>query len=295
MTKIESLKNSSGKIIYSDNCQDIFSLSVEEVKELFKSFGLLVFRGFEVNLEQMKTFSGQFSSQFVRDSCTTFVDEFVRLVDQGMSALGPHCDNASSPHRPDVVWFCCAKPALQGGESLFWDGVRVWEELGEEVKQLFTAKKLCFLTHYSADQWKHFLGSPSATIDDAKRVLDGLKGIKYRINEDQSISLEYVCSAVVKTKYGYQDAFANGLVMDYPQIGMTSYTRTGENVKFEDGSLIPDAAIYEIKQVTDSLTEEILLQTGDLVMVDNLRFMHGRRAFGDSQRQILSLLSNLDF
>ena len=291
ITKSNSLENSSSQIIYSNDNdrQDILNLSVAKIKDLFKFSGLLVFRGFGVNHNQMKAFSEQFSSRFIGDTgraIVDFSDGYVRLVDPEMHDIGPHCEHAHTPYRVDAIWFCCAVPAAYGGETLFWDGVQVWKELNEELKQLFVSKKLCFSNQYSADQWQYFLGS-GASIDDAKRALDGLKGVNYWFNKEQSLCIEYVCPAVVKTKYSNQDAFANSLV--------NLYTSRGENVKFEDGSLIPDTVIRDIKEVMDRLTEEVQWQSGDLVMVDNSRFMHGRRAFNDNRRKILVVLSELNF
>lgn len=88
-------------------------------------------------------------------------------------------------------------------------------------------------------------------------------------------------------RYGDRDAIANSLV--------NLYSRKGENIKFEDGSLISEKTIREIKKVMNKLTEVIRWQTGDLVMVDNSKFLHGRRAFNDNRRQIFVLLSNLNF
>jgi hypothetical protein len=289
MMKVELLKHSSGTIIYSDHAQDILSLPVEKVKEMFMLSGLLIFREFSVNHKQMKAFSEQFSSRFIGDTgrvAVDFNDGFVRLVDPEMHDIGPHCEHAHTPYRVDSIWFCCGVPAVQGGETLFWDGVRVWEELSEELKQLFVSKKLCFFNYYSASQWKYFLGL-GATVDEAKRSLDGLEGVKYSFDEEQSISIEYVCSAVVKPKYNHHNAFANSL--------LNLHTSTGENVKFADGSLVPDSVISEIKDVTGRLTEAVRWQSGDLVMVDNSRFMHGRRAFNDNQRKIFVILSELNF
>lgn len=289
MIKIESLGTSTAKIVYSDDCQDILSLPVAKITALFKSSGLLLFRGFGVTHKQMKAFSEKFSSRFIRDKGRPLVDSsdgFVGLVDVGMHYLGPHCEHANSPFRPDAVWFCCAVPAAEGGETLFWDGVRVWEELSQELKQLFVSKKIRFFQKFPADNWKYFLGS-GATTSDVKRMLDGFEGVSYVINEDQSISLTYVCSSVVKTKYGNQDAFANSL--------LSEYKNPDGVVTFADGSLIPDAVIYEVKEVMDRLTEKIPWQAGDLAMIDNSKFLHGRRAFNDNRRQIFSTLSYLNF
>ena len=289
MNKIELLGTSTGRIIYGNNRQDVMNLSVVEVETLFKSFGILLFRGFEVTYEQMKTFAGQFSSKFTREGTRHLADSsdgFVGLVDPGMNSVSPHCENGNSPFRPDAIWFCCARPAAQSGETLFWNGVRVWEELSEELRQLFLARKIKFVNNYSVEIWRHFLGS-DATIADAKQALEGLDDISYRINEDQSISIAYVCSAVIKTKYGNQDAFVNNI--------LTEHKDPEGLVTFEDDLPIPDAVIDEIEKVMNRLTEELSWQTGDLVIIDNSKLLHGRRAFNDNRRQIYSLLSYLSF
>jgi len=289
MIQLDSLEKSSGTVIYSSDRQDILSLPVEKIKELFKSSGLLIFRGFGVSGDRLKAFSRQFSSKFIGDTGREITDsknEFIRLVDAEMHAIDPHCEHAHTPYRVDALMFCCAVPASQGGETLFWDGVRVWEELNQELKQLFISKKLVFFNHYSVEQWRYFLGA-DASIADVKEALNDFEGVNYQINKDESISIEYHCSAVVKTRYGNKDAFANSLV--------NLYSSEGESVKFEDGSLIAETVIHKIKKVMDRLTEVVQWQTGDLVMVDNSKFLHGRRAFNDNRRKIFINLSSLNF
>ncbi|MBW4592772.1 MAG: TauD/TfdA family dioxygenase [Brasilonema angustatum HA4187-MV1] len=286
---MESLGISTGKIIYScDDSQDILSLSVAKIIELFKSSGVLLFRGFKVTHEQMKTFAEQFSSKFIQHFTRPQVDSdrFVQFVDAGMGSSDLHSEHAYSPFRPDVIYFCCAVPAAQGGETTFCDGVRVWEELSEETRQLFLSKKLKFsFEEISADILKRVAGSETTTAN-IKRILDSFEGVKYQFKEDSSISMEYVCSSVVKTKYCHQNAFANSILGTYADNG---------KVTFEDGSIVPDEVIDEIEKVTDSLMETIPWQAGDLAMIDNSRFMHGRKEFNDNRRQVFSTLSNLQF
>ena len=279
--------SNSVTIIYNENYSSILDLPVQSNLEMFKSFGILHFRGFGINYEQMKAFAEKFSSRFVLDKDRPIVDQrnrFITLVDPGMHYVSPHCENANSPFRPDVVWFCCAVPAAQGGETLYWDGVRVWQEMSEGLKDLFISKKIRFLQKFPAADWKRFLGA-AATITDVKKTLEGIEGLSYQINEDQSIALEYICSAVVKTKYGNNNAFANSLISEHknPKGAVT----------FEDGSPIPVAAISQIQEIMNRLTEVISWESGDLVMIDNSRFLHGRRSFTDTKRRIFSLLSYL--
>ncbi|MBD2500007.1 TauD/TfdA family dioxygenase [Anabaena azotica FACHB-119] len=285
MMETDSLLTSSAKIIHNNSSQTILQLPVQKTLDYFKSSGILLFRGFGVDYEQMKAFAEKFSSRFVLDKDRPIVDprnKYVTLVDPGMHYVSPHCENANSPFRPDVIWFCCGVPAAQGGETLYWDGVRVWQELDEELRQLFITQKIKFSQKFPAADWKRFLGV-GATLADVKRTLNGILGLSYEINQDQSISLEYVCSAVVKTKYGHQDAFANSLIAEYKNPRGV--------VTFEDGSPIPSTVINTIQQLMNNLTEVIPWQSGDLVMIDNSRFLHGRRSFTDRRRRIYSLLS----
>lgn len=285
MIETDKLLTSSAKLIQNKTAQSILQVSVEQTLSNFKSFGVLLFQGFGVDYEQMKVFAEKFSSRFVLDKDRPIVDprnKYVTLVNPGMHYVSPHCENANSPFRPDVIWFCCGVPASQGGETLYWDGVRVWKELDEEIKQLFIAKKIKFFQKFPSADWKRFLGLGS-TLADVERTLNGIPGLSYKINEDQSISIEYVCSAVVKTKYDHQDAFANSLIAEYKNPKGV--------VTFADGSLIPSTVINQIQQVMNNLTEVIPWQSGDLVMIDNSRFLHGRRSFADRKRKIYSLLS----
>lgn len=290
MIKTRALGNGTTKIIYSNDCQNILSIPTEEVLNLFKSSGLLLFRGFGTTYKQMLEFSDKFSSGYVRDPARQIVDSpggSVQLVDNGTGYVPPHCENAVSPFRPDVVWFCCAVPAAEGGETLFWDGLQVWEELSEQVKQIFSSKKIKFIFDFGVHGWKRFFGE-NTTIDDAKRALEKFEGVHYSIKDDLSIHLEYVCSAVVKTKFDGKYAFANSI------ISSVTYSKAGlKRVTFEDGSPISDVIINEIKTVLNKMTGAIPWQSGDLVMIDNSRFLHGRREFKDTRRKIFTHLSYL--
>ncbi|GAB1539904.1 TauD/TfdA family dioxygenase [Scytonema sp. NUACC21] len=324
MIKIAPFGTSDAKIVFNDNRQNILSLPEQEVLDLFNSFGLLLFRGFGVNYEQMVEFSGKFSSKYVRDPERQIVgspDKFIQLVDNGTDYIPPHCENAVSPFRPDVVWFCCAVPAVEDGETLFWDGVQVWKELSEQTKQLFLSKKLKFMFDFDVDSWKLFFGSDS-TLDDAKRAMEEFEEINYFVRDDRSIHMEYNCSAVVNTRTSSTKAFANSIIPWYhkqgrwekiksyllemytnstlgkffgslPQFLVTYLQARPQRVTFEDGSLIPDVVIDEINTIMDRLTGVIPWQSGDMVMIDNSRFLHGRRAFQDTRRQIYSHLSYL--
>ncbi len=47
-----------------------------------------------------------------------------------------------------------------------------------------------------------------------------------------------------------------------------------------------DNIVSEIQKIAERLITEISWQKGDILIVDNTRIMHGRRAFSDNQRDI---------
>ena len=155
-----------------------------------------------------------------------------------------------------------------------------------------------------------------------KQALKEFEEVNYFIRNAQSIHLEYICSAVVRTGSSGEEAFANSIIPWFQKQGrrekmnsyflemyngstfrkffgdlpkfLVAYLRAKpQRVIFKDGSLIPGPVVDEINTVMDRLTETILWQSGDMMMIDNLRFLHGRRALEDARQRIFSHLSYL--
>ncbi|KIH99602.1 taurine catabolism dioxygenase TauD [Streptomonospora alba] len=283
----------STRVIERSGSQDVdlFELPTDEIQEVYKESGALIFRGFDVSdPTRMHSFAEKFSTRFNRDRLRPTVagsDGYVQAVLEGQGFVEPHAEQANSPFRPDALWFCCQTPSKDGGETLLWDGVRVWERLDEDLRELFETRRIRFFQKYEEDKWQLFLGG-DATLEDLRNTLDALDGVSYFLHDDRSIYLEYVVSAVVTTKYGNHRSFANSL--------MTERENTlGDAMALEDGTTISDADIGRINEVMMGVTEEIPWQPGDLAFIDNSRFLHGRNPYNDPGRRIFSSLSFLNF
>ena len=90
-----------------------------------------------------------------------------------------------------------------------------------------------------------------------------------------------------KARYSDKFCFSNHLLADYLHDELQI-----KEITMASGKLIAEEFIDKIKQVSDEITVDHSWQQGDVVMVDNIRFMHGRRAFekGDP-REILTIQS----
>ena len=143
---ISSFGAGSGRLISGEKNGNILSLDVKQVQSLFKSSGMLLFRGFDVTDQIFPAFVGSFTSQFLKDYGNSKKSDpgggFVQSVTVGNKPIALHCENAVSAERPDIIWFYCAVPAKTGGETTFCDGVAVWRELSETTKESFLSKKV---------------------------------------------------------------------------------------------------------------------------------------------------------
>lgn len=280
----------AARIIHRSGAGGLLDLAVERVRDEFQSSGALLFRGFGVDPNAMQAFAARFSTRFNRDRVrpvVTGTDGYVQMVDEGMGEAPPHCEQANSPFRPDAIWFNCTTPSADGGETLFWDGVRLWASLGDEARRLFGRRKLRFFQRYTPQQWRLFLG-PEAELADVGRALTGLEGVSHFVSENGVVYLEFVCPAVVRTRYGGHDAFANSLLSERKNT-------LGALMSFSDGVPIPDAAVRGVEEAMAGIEEAVCWRPGDLLMLDNSRYLHGRRPFRDRGRRIYSMLSFLNF
>jgi alpha-ketoglutarate-dependent taurine dioxygenase len=262
----------------------LLELPVEEVRASFKEHGLLVFRGFDATPDVMYPFAQRFSVRFSKGGARKNYKGFVEEVDLGAGPIDLHSENANSPFQPDVIWFCCGRPADEDGQTTYCDGVELWNRLSEPTRQLFRDKRIKFTRTYLPQVWRDYFGAGTTTAV-LGRILDGLPGVTYRLNADESVYTEYLVSAVRRPKYRSEEAFVNSLLTPW----------SGHPMMFEDSTLIPSEVMQELKERSREITQDIPWQVGDLAMTDNSWILHGRRGFTDEKRQIFALLSWSNF
>jgi alpha-ketoglutarate-dependent taurine dioxygenase len=295
--KTRPLFEDLGVVVDGSDHPDLMSLDTDEVKDLFRSHGLVVFDGFAVDTKRFQGFTDQFSGQYmtnkgggsVRDVINKDGDGTILSVSynynvpqQRTFGLPLHSDRSYVKSWPPLMWFYCVVPAVAEGETTACDGVRVFEKLSAPVQKLLRQTRIKYIRHYSDNEWKLWCQT-----DDLGDVQEYCRtnGLSLTINPDDSaVTTEYATFPVVKTRWGAQDAFVNSILIVLWQ--EEDLKRTASLVRFEDGSKIPADVVAEMKAVTDDLTRAIPWRPGQIAMLDNNRLLHGRRAFQDPQREI---------
>ncbi len=273
-------ENAGQQIINTDNT-NILDLDREEIINLFKSYGVLIFRGFENNIDTFTKFTNSLSKDF-RDYTGGVFNR--RVINGNATVLSVndfndeiklHGEMYYQQDIPLMLWFFCAHPASQDGETIVCDGRQFFNELSSSLKKLFSNKKLKYISRLNKESWqKRFKTDDLAVVVQICKSNDLL----LQINEDESINLQYICPAVHPSRCGKYPTFINSL--------LPAKHRYQNTVYFEDDSEITDDIVSELNEVAERITTEISWKEGDILMVDNTRIMHGRRAFSDNQRDI---------
>lgn len=275
----EPLSKNVGQQIINPNNSNLLALNKESIINLFRSHGLLLFRGFEADVETFTSFSNELSTDFMDYTGGVFKrkvingDSTLLSVNDFKDEIKLHGEMYYQKNIPLMLWFFCANPALQGGATIVCDGQLFFDELSDSLKNLFSHKKLKYRGHLDRDTWtKRYKTDDLNVVEQICKCND----THLRVNEDESIDLYYICPAI-HNRTGAM-IFINSL--------LPAMVVSPNLVSFDDGTDINDEIRSELNEIAEKITVEIKWKKGDILMVDNTRIMHGRRAFVDDKREI---------
>ncbi|MEH2399542.1 TauD/TfdA family dioxygenase [Nostoc sp.] len=279
--KIQPISDGIGEEIINLDNVSILELDKQEIISLFKSNGILLFRGFDVDTGIFKEFTNLLSIDFINYAGGAFSrraingDQTLLSVNDFKSEIKLHGEMYYQQNIPLMLWFFCANPPLEDGETTVCDGRQFFNEISSSTKELFSKNKLKFTVRISKEDWqKKYQTNNLNTLEEMCQK----NNTHLTVNDDQSILLEYISSAIIPSRCGKYQVFINSLL---PTKQLNS-----KILKFEDDSEIPEEVVSELNEIAEKITTEILWQKGDILMIDNTRILHGRRAFADDQRDI---------
>ena len=259
-------------------------LPAETVIALYKQYGALLFRGFDTDLDAFRRFAQQFciGSTFNESRGRKLLDEAhnIQSVNRGVAPFPLHPELSREPWRPDVCFFGCLNPPRAEGATTVCDGVAIVGQLPAEVRQALEGRRLLYVQPALPEELEHWLGTAAPT--DAQLAAPP-PDCPYRLWRAQGQILRgFTRPALHRPMFTDAPAFGNFLLFARYCLGMTGFPL------FEDGSQVPDALVAAVKIVADSLTAPIIWQRGDLLMLDNSRFMHGRTAVRDAEERLIA-------
>lgn len=271
----------------------IAQLDREELIALYKTHGALLFRGFGVDLAQFHGLAKRFCRTGVVNESPgrTLLDpaSTVYSVDGGTNAFSLHPELSREPWKPDMALFGCLSAPGSGGQTTLCDGVALVDALPAEVREGLAGRRLVYIANTWPELLAFWLGTP--TPDDAL-LRQPPASCPYRFMRlpDGRVMRHFSRPALHQPMFAHGPAFGNFLLFARFNNGRPDFPL------LDDLRPVPEAWLQSIKAAGDALTLAVQWQAGDVLALDNTRFMHGRTAILDTaERKIATYFGYLDF
>ena len=285
--KIIPITDNWGVIVTPEENKQLLELNRNEIIPFFEREGIVLFRDFDLDPHDILTFTNQFTEIYARPDyrrSSRFKQEFVLDADYWKDSYRPydmplHSETTFTPVWPEVIWLYCNVPPAKGGATTMCDGMELWERLSAEIKFFFLAEPVLYAVEIPIPE------SITRKGKGKKPWISDRLGVGGYLDWDTGlICLNVLRYAANKARHSDKFCFSNHVLADlHDELQI-------KEMKMSSGKVVPEKFIDEIKQVAEEITVDHSWQQGDVVMVDNVRFMHGRRAFEEGDpRDILTI------
>lgn len=258
----------------------------------YKAHGALLFHGFDCDLSQFQAFARQFCRTAVVNESPgrqpLDLANGIYAVDGGTNAFALHPELSREPWKPDIAFFGCLSAPCDGGRTTVCDGIALANALPDEVRRGLEGRRLVYVKGTWPALLEYWLGT--ATPDD-HQLQNPPPGCPYQFMRfaDGRVARHFSRPALHKPMFADALAFGNFLLFARFNNGRTDFPL------LDDLRPVPEEWLQAIKATGDSLASAVKWQDGDLLMLDNTRFMHGRTAIIDAaERQIATYFGYLD-
>lgn len=259
-------------------------LTAGEVLALYRAHGAILFRGFDFDLPAFRAFTETFcsSSVFNESPDRLLLDDEnnIQSVNGGLDPFPLHPELSREPWKPDACFFCCLNPPRAAGETTICDGVAIVDALPAEVRDGFAGRRLIYVQPAWPELLDYWLGTATPT---AAQLARPPASCPYRFLDLKGrIVRAFTRPALHRPMFTDRLAFGNFLLFARYYLGRPAFPA------LDDGERVPDAWMESVKTAADRLTAPIRWQKGDLVMLDNTRFMHGRKAIVEADGRLIA-------
>lgn len=261
----------------------------DAIRGAIETAGAVLLRGFDTTVEGFAALGRALCSTSVFNESPNRellgAEGRVQSVNLGADPFPLHPEMAREPWRPDLAMFACLGPPGVGGQTNLCDGIAIAEALPDELRQSFEGKQLFYIRPASPELLGYWLGT--AEPDDAL-LADPPTSCPYWFRRSQHGLLRGFSRPVFEpTLFQRRPAFANFLLFarDYLRL---------HHIPLLEGKAFDDDTVDAIRSTARALTYSHRWLGGDVILVDNSRFMHGRKAIADAgERRIATYFGYL--
>jgi len=256
---------------------DIHNLpNLQNIRDALRDQGYVLIRNEDFDVNKFSQLMTSLCQRLTYDPARENVTQQSQKVDSGTQAIGLHIENGTTPLPPDIIAFYSEVSATKGSQTTICDGYAIWENLSETLKKKFS-QPMTISRYLPKNIWQKYVANAfdikdpaTVTWDDLKRFIGMISGQSITPAENEGVQYHLQMNMIRNDNLSGKPAFANAVLGP-------SYNYEAPRYCFADGELISDQLRSELAELCEQHTHEVAWQDGDVLILDNKRFMHGRR------------------
>lgn len=197
------------------------------------------------------------------------------------------------------IWFYCVRSATQGGETPIADSRQIYNKIPDRIKKKFISKKVMYVRNYGGGldlDWQNVFQTNNKTkVESYCRQ----SGIEFEWISENHLRTRQVCQAIATHSITKEIVWFNQAHLFHVSslpikireslLSMMSEVDLPRNAFYGDGTPIEDSVIAEIHRIYRQEMISFPWQTGDILMLDNMLFAHGRNPFVGSRKVLVGM------
>lgn len=268
--------------------------------------GAIIFRGFEVEGRQgfdrfAKGISDNRADYTYRSTPRTALGENVfTATEYPQSEQIPlHSENSYQTRWPLLISFFCEIVAETGGQTSLADLRRVSSEIDAHLLRKFSDNGVEYIRHY-----RPYVDIPWQIVFQTEQKSEVEKycadnGIKFDWLDDGTLRTSQICQGTAAHPVTGEKVFFNQAhLFHVSSLGEDAASalldifgegKLPRHARFGNGDEISEAELAHVRAAFDRCATNIHWQRGDVALIDNMQFAHGRRPF-TGPRTVLTIM-----
>lgn len=281
-----------------------FSNNKELIEHQILEDGPLLFRGYKINgSKAFEKLIASLGSELLdynnRSTPRTLVKGQIYTSTEypPNEHIALHNENSYTNSWARLIAFFCMKAAEEGGETPIADSRRIYQMIPAEIREEFEAKKVMYVRNYGHIDlsWQEVFQTDAPAEVEAYCKTNN---IEFSWNGER-LKTWQVCQSVAvhpvtgeKTWFNQAHLFHMSNLAPEIRNSLLSSMQESElprNACYGDGSAIDPSFLEEIRKVYQQ--EEVVFswQSGDVLLMDNMLFAHGRKPFKGSRKVFVGM------
>lgn len=271
-------------LIESQQGEALSAIDRDAVETHFRTHGAILLRGCTSDLDDFSAFARHFCPIAVQNDSRNRLSldrqTNVQSVNLGNRPFPLHPELSREPWKPDACFFYCIEPPSRAGQTTMCDGAEIVNRLPQQLREEMADRRIKYVLATGSEALRFWLGTDKP---DDKQLAEPPEHCPFTFERHGgNIMRCFTRPLLHRTRFQGELAFGNFLLFARYLRGVKTFPL------LDDMTPVPEKWVETVKEVSDGLTAAVEWQPGDLLMLDNSRFMHGRREVVTNDKRLIA-------